>query len=293
MINQDGIAFQLSAPLYQSSKKAWNSFKILKNNFMKSTSIVIVFLAFMSQMILAQDVITYKNGMEVKGKVAEISASEIKYRKENNPDGPVYTISKSEIFMIRYANGNTDLFGENTSAKEVKNNSKGSKSTYDDRMKYSGPRVGFTVIGNGTTHDYIVDTLGKKSTISQFGWQLETRVFSMDNGMTGLIEWVGLAGGIEQGMFLPSLTSLFGVRFKKGHEIGMGPNLSVSGLAMVFALGTSFKSDNVNFPVNLALVTSVARKDWVYNPETGVDDYVTVHTGMRIGLTVGFNTRKN
>jgi hypothetical protein len=204
----------------------------------------------------------------------------------------MYTISKKEIFMILYANGHADVFGEIPVKKEMKNTSTPEKSIYDDRIKYSGPRIGLTVIGEGRTQDYIVDTLGRKPVITQFGWQLETRVFTADNGMTGLIEWVGLLGGVEQGLFLPSLTSLFGIRDRKGREFGMGPNLSVSGVAMAFAIGTSFHSGNVYYPVNLAIVTSVPRKEYVWNEQTGMEDEILVHTGIRVGLTVGFNTRK-
>ena len=46
--------------------------------------------------------------------------------------------------------------------------------------------------------------------ISQYGWQFET---SFAEGMnTGLVEVVAPAGGMEQRMLLPSISSLIGVR---------------------------------------------------------------------------------
>ena len=38
-------------------------------------------------------------------KIIEIGQDEIKYKRANNLDGPVYTVSKQEIREIRFANG--------------------------------------------------------------------------------------------------------------------------------------------------------------------------------------------
>lgn len=58
------------------------------------------------------DEIIFKDGRELKGKVTEITQTEIKYRKCDMPDGPVYVVKKTEVFMIRYANGSKDVFKE-------------------------------------------------------------------------------------------------------------------------------------------------------------------------------------
>jgi hypothetical protein len=58
----------------------------------------------------AQDVITLKNGEEIKAKVLEVGLGEIKYKKADNPNGPLYTTSKTLVFMIRYENGTKDVF---------------------------------------------------------------------------------------------------------------------------------------------------------------------------------------
>jgi len=58
----------------------------------------------------AQDIITLKNGNDIQAIVQEIGDSDIKYKKADNPNGPSYSLKKSEIFMIRYANGSKDVF---------------------------------------------------------------------------------------------------------------------------------------------------------------------------------------
>ena len=79
---------------------------------MKTRLFIIGLFAFVSSACLSQDVITYKNGKEAKGTVTDVTTTDIKFKKEDNPDGPIYVVSKSEIFMIRYANGSKDVFGE-------------------------------------------------------------------------------------------------------------------------------------------------------------------------------------
>lgn len=63
--------------------------------------------------INAQDIITLKNTEELKTKVVEVTDSQVKYRKWNNLGGPVYTLNKSEIFVIKYQNGDKDVFQDN------------------------------------------------------------------------------------------------------------------------------------------------------------------------------------
>ena len=44
----------------------------------------------------------------------------IKYKKFDNPDGPVYTLKKSEVFMIKYPNGNKDVFNDSPPSSPAK-----------------------------------------------------------------------------------------------------------------------------------------------------------------------------
>ena len=57
----------------------------------------------------AQDVIVMRNADEVMAKVTSITQDEVTYKRWNNLDGPTYTISKSQIFYIKYENGEKDV----------------------------------------------------------------------------------------------------------------------------------------------------------------------------------------
>lgn len=62
------------------------------------------------------DVLIYKDGSEAAVRLLEISSLQIKYKKCAIPEGPVYISNKSELFMIRFANGSKEVIGSETSA---------------------------------------------------------------------------------------------------------------------------------------------------------------------------------
>jgi hypothetical protein len=72
----------------------------------------LIFIFFISVLktSYSQDIIILKNGDEVQSKVLEVSTDIVKYKKWDNQDGPIYTSSKVEIFMIKYQNGTKDVF---------------------------------------------------------------------------------------------------------------------------------------------------------------------------------------
>ena len=55
--------------------------------------------------VSAQDVILLKSAEEIKCKVVEL-----KYRKSEMPDGPLYSLPLGEIFSVTYANGHRETF---------------------------------------------------------------------------------------------------------------------------------------------------------------------------------------
>lgn len=64
----------------------------------------------------SQDSITKKNGDDIQAKVIEVGSSEIKFKKFDNLEGPVFTIPKSDVLLVRYQNGSKDIFTEETKA---------------------------------------------------------------------------------------------------------------------------------------------------------------------------------
>lgn len=71
---------------------------------------IFLFLIGMLNIASAQDIIIFKTGEEISVKVTEIELNVIKYRKFDNQTGPVYTVEKQDVFMIKYENGTKDVF---------------------------------------------------------------------------------------------------------------------------------------------------------------------------------------
>ena len=165
-------------------------------------------------------------------------------------------------------------------------------------QQLAGPRIGMTLITAGSTADFIhkgfdyVDEEENKigetgsAFTTQYGWQWESRFADGGGDVVGIVEWIALVGGMEQGKFLPSISSVIGARTANGLEFGVGPNLSLSGVGMLFAIGHNFKSGSLNMPVNLVFMPG-KDVDSSFNGE----DY-SYNTGARISIMVGFNMSK-
>ena len=137
----------------------------------------------------------------------------------------------------------------------------------------SGPRLGFTLLSDGIVERLKDDAgINVRPVVTQFGWQFEKQFYSTENGPTAVTEWVVLVGGLEQGVVLPSVSWLVGMRTMKGAEFGIGPNITPVGAALAIAAGVTFRAGALNVPVNLAVVPS--------------------KSGVRVSLLAGFNTRR-
>lgn len=77
----------------------------------------------------AQDIITVKDGTDIQAKILEVTTNEVKYKKFNNLDGPTFTMLKSEILIVRYENGENEVFKTNKSTQNT------TETVYAD-MKY-------------------------------------------------------------------------------------------------------------------------------------------------------------
>lgn len=146
-----------------------------------------------------------------------------------------------------------------------------SRNSSTSYMRLSGPRLGMTFI-TGESADRLKDEYDAVPFVSQFGWQFETRFFTLDNGTVGCLEGIALIGGLEQGLFLPSVNGLVGIRNARGLEFGVGPNVSLAGFALAVGGGFTISAGEVNFPVNIAVVPS--------------------NKGIRFSALFGFNAAK-
>jgi hypothetical protein len=83
------------------------------------------------------DNIILKNGEAINAKVTEITDNEVKYKKCHNLNGPTYSVSKSEVSVIKYVNGTEETFPTDSS-----NPNKSSSKAKNANAKVEGFAIG-------------------------------------------------------------------------------------------------------------------------------------------------------
>lgn len=89
----------------------------------------------------AQDIIMQKDGSEIEAKVIKINDAEITYKKWSNPDGPEYTVSKSKIFLIKYANGEKDIINAEPAGNSNVSTAEPAKQIFVERLPAANNRA--------------------------------------------------------------------------------------------------------------------------------------------------------
>ncbi len=121
-------------------------------------------------------------------------------------------------------------------------------------LHLSGPRFGVTMLSPGVVSKLHENNINVGSAISQFGWQSEKQFYGRGSGVAALNEWVFLLGGLDQGVAIPSLSWLVGLRTHEGAEFGVGPNVTPAGVALAVAAGITIRTGVLNVPMNFAVV---------------------------------------
>ena len=79
---------------------------------MKRVFITLVLAAMPAFSLCAQDLITKTDGTDIKAIVEEVGSKEVKYKEYSNPEGPVYSLPKSDVLMIIHENGKKEIMGQ-------------------------------------------------------------------------------------------------------------------------------------------------------------------------------------
>jgi len=183
---------------------------------MKKLLLGILTSIFLFSLASAQDVIIKKDGSEIESIVLEVGHDIIKYKKFSNQEGPSYTISKEEIFMIKYQNGDKDVFNSQLSQIStpdpvpltIKSGfwgltiRQGDKKLSGSDVKgiYSNYPEALSKYKNGKTLNLFGNIIGIPSAFV-FGWEIGTLIGGGEGNTTALaISGVGFATGIILGV---------------------------------------------------------------------------------------------
>ena len=82
--------------------------------------LIFLVLGFLSY---SQDILYLSNGDKLSAKITEINPTDVKYKDFTNLNGPTYVISNSELVLIQYSNGTTQVINSNPRPIEPKKES--------------------------------------------------------------------------------------------------------------------------------------------------------------------------
>lgn len=216
--------------------------------------------------VKAQDLIVLRNATEISAKVVAITPESITYKRWSNQDGPTYTISKSEVFYIKYQNGEKDVMSEVAAPARTYSVQPQSRTTAKSNItpiKFSGHLLVGTMFGSVDVPSYhydeywdtyLCDGLEKKFTA---GPTLDLSV--------GAKFFEHFYLGFETGFH--SMIYEVAEEHKLYGSVPLGVNMK----------GYFTRGKNVNPYVNLTLGGFV-----------GVGDYLSNQTGFHCQIGVGF-----
>jgi hypothetical protein len=106
----------------------------------KSLNRRIVFMAIsfiFALTINAQDIITKRDGTEIKAKVTEVGSRDVKYTRFGT-SSPTYTLLKSEILAIKYEDGAKDVFDQQSNTQTGNRNNTSAHGNRGNRQQNEG-----------------------------------------------------------------------------------------------------------------------------------------------------------
>jgi len=78
------------------------------------TFILLILISLFPFCIMAQDTIVKRNGEKLIVKIAEVNSDNIRYRKMDYLDGPLFMLQKEDINFIVYGNGSKESYANYT-----------------------------------------------------------------------------------------------------------------------------------------------------------------------------------
>lgn len=180
--------------------------------------ILIITMVLITAMTYAQDVIVKKDGSTIISKVEEIGSAEIKYKKWSNQDGPMYTISVSDVARINFENGTVESFVEEVLTPVVSTPVASDKPSSDFPIYINGELSfvdndkGVLIDGQKITDEELRHILGKEwyeKFVSARKTDPACNAFATITLVGGLVGILALPGGLA--FHFPTFTIIGGV----------------------------------------------------------------------------------
>ena len=125
---------------------AGNRFKneAISKSHLSRVKLFILGLVLTGASVYAQDIITMRNGNEIRAKVTELTPSEIRYKRFENIEGPTVVVRRAEVFAITYENGTREVINAVTATTTEQPTR---TSVYKHTPFYAGIVGGYGILG--------------------------------------------------------------------------------------------------------------------------------------------------
>ena len=136
----------------------------------------------------AQDYIYMKDGSEWKAKVEEITPEIIKFKKFDQPDGPVRTVKVQDVMSIKYQDGSEENFTKVEEKAPEKTTEEQYVYSYDNKVEEQQPKKPKSKFELNGHNKYVCLGLGFGNSYGGAGTRFQFRT----GGMVGFGLHVGL-----------------------------------------------------------------------------------------------------
>lgn len=248
---------------------------------------IIISLLFVAGIAMAQDVIVKKDGSTIPSKVEEINNTDIKYKKWGNLDGPLYSISRTEVVVINYQNGEIEVIQSNTNQSSDVNSIIGINRKSE--MERSGRDL--EIDGHELSDEEVLALVGPENYETYLSARKQVAVGRAFTPIFIVSATVTAVSGILYLVYLDKYTS------GETHRLG-----DMTNALTVFAIFTSVT--NVSFPL-MIVFKSIGKKrlNWIaddYNHKNSAFSYQISPSiircnipqsqkGLGLGLTLSMN----
>lgn len=262
---------------------------------MKTKLIFMLFFICTISVLQAQDIIITRAGDEIKAKVTEVGINDVKYKKFGNETGPNYVIAKSDIFLIKYENGESDTFrtsvNTNTSVQNtpVQNTPVQNTSVQNNRQN------------NNRQSRYAEPVYAENQITKEYRHRYPWLSFTLSAICPGVGQYYNghIAKGVVMNVLhVGSISTILGVALSSGYYDSSGnfmlDNLTDNqaatiGIACLIGIGNSIWS-MIDAPVSAAVMN---RRNQMLSWDLGDKKKLSITPGILSANTVGKKTLYN